>query len=246
MFDFLITHNHTENPTALGILITVLCSFLLASLIAMTYLWTTSDVDRSNNLLQSMVLVAIVSAMVMQAIGDSLARGLGMLGALAIIRFRTKLDNPRNMAFVFGALANGIACGVYGFTIAFIGTFSFCLAAIVLKLSRLGIKETHVGQLVYRSKMNFSHDEEIHTFLKKNCRHLKLISEQYLNLSKTKTIKGASASDVKKVRTEIYKQRKFKFSVSNADAVDKIAVYLDKIEGIKNVSLKLGEQNDKL
>jgi len=42
-----------------------------------------------------MVLIAIVAAMVMQAIGDSLARGLGMLGALVIIGFRTKLDNTK-------------------------------------------------------------------------------------------------------------------------------------------------------
>jgi len=88
-----MTHNYTENPSTFGILVTVMSSFFWSSLIAMVYQWTTPTILKSYNFLQSMVLIAIVAAIVMQAIGDSLARRLGMLGALAIIRFRTKLDN---------------------------------------------------------------------------------------------------------------------------------------------------------
>jgi len=90
-----MTHNYTENTSTFGILITVKSSFILSSLIAMVYQWTTPKILKSYNFLQSIVLIAIVAAMIMQAIGNSLARGLGMLGALAIIRFRTKLDNTK-------------------------------------------------------------------------------------------------------------------------------------------------------
>ncbi len=137
MFEFLLTHHNTENPTALTILITVLCSFFLASLLVLTYELTTKGIHRPVHFLQSMALISIVAATVMQAIGDSIARGLGMLGALAIIRFRTVLNDPRNMAFMFAALATGIACGVFGFTIAFIGTIGFCVAAVLLRFSPL-------------------------------------------------------------------------------------------------------------
>jgi len=90
-----MTHNYTENPSTFGMLITVMSSFFLSSLIAIVYQYTTPTILKSNNILQSMVLIAIVAAMVMQAIGDSLARGLGMLGTLVIIGFRTKLDNTK-------------------------------------------------------------------------------------------------------------------------------------------------------
>jgi uncharacterized membrane protein YhiD involved in acid resistance len=83
----------------------------------------------------------------MQAIGDSVARGLGMLGALAIIRFRTNLDNPINMTFMFASLAVGISCGVFGFTIAFVGTFVFCSAAFILKLSPVLFNKELIGNL---------------------------------------------------------------------------------------------------
>ena len=111
MVDFFSIQNSTENPTFLLILYTVLFSFLLSSLIAFTYEKTSRQVARPDNYIQALVLIAIVAATVMQAIGDSLARGLGMLGALSIIRFRTTLRNPRNIVFMFGSLAAGIACG---------------------------------------------------------------------------------------------------------------------------------------
>ena len=40
-----------------------------------------------------------------------LARGLGILGTLAIIRFRTPIRDPRDMIFLFACLGVGIACG---------------------------------------------------------------------------------------------------------------------------------------
>ena len=118
MLEFLTIQNNPDHPSFTSILIAILCSFFLSSLIVFTYQITTRDISRPAHLLQSMSLIAIVAATVMQAIGDSLARGLGMLGALAIIRFRTVLNDPRNMAFMFASIAAGIACGVFGFTIA--------------------------------------------------------------------------------------------------------------------------------
>jgi uncharacterized membrane protein YhiD involved in acid resistance len=71
----------------------------------------------------------------MMAIGDSLARGLGVFGAMAIIRFRTRIDDPRDVLFLFAALSTGLAIGVYGFTISFVGSILFCLVAALLHFS---------------------------------------------------------------------------------------------------------------
>ena len=149
MLDHLSIQGSTENPTFVMILLTVLLSFLLSSLIAFTYEKTSRDVVTPLIYLQALVLVAIVAATVMQAIGDSLARGLGMLGALAIIRFRTNIRNPRNMVFTFASLAAGISCGVYGFVIGITGTIGFCLAAFILKFSPMSRKGNSIGILKF-------------------------------------------------------------------------------------------------
>jgi uncharacterized membrane protein YhiD involved in acid resistance len=150
MFDFSTIQYNTENPTFVTILLTIICSFVLSSLIAFTYEKTSRDVASPSNYIQALVLIAIVAAMVMQAIGDSLARGLGMLGALAIIRFRTTLRSPRNIVFMFASIATGIACGISGFVIAFVGTVSFCIVAVILRFTSFSQANNLIGKLTFQ------------------------------------------------------------------------------------------------
>jgi len=135
ILDQLSIESSSEFPELTTILVSVSLSFVLSSIIAWTYEKTTPDSLMPREFLQVLVLVAIITATVMQAIGDSLARGLGMMGALSMVRFRTTLRTPRNMIFLFASLAVGIAVGVYGYTIGIVGSLMFCLAAFILRYS---------------------------------------------------------------------------------------------------------------
>ncbi len=133
MFDFSLLQANADNPTLMSVVYAMLFSFLLSVVVAFTYEKTSRDLFVPGNFIQAMILGSMAAATVMLAIGDSLARGLGMIGALAIIHFRTNLRDPRNIIFMFSALAIGIACGVHGYNIAFIGTVAFCTVAFLLK-----------------------------------------------------------------------------------------------------------------
>jgi len=124
-----------EYPDLINIIYSFVWAFLLASIIAITHRLTFTGEHYPKNFFQALVLGAIVTTMVMMAIGDSLARGLGVFGAMAIIRFRTRIEDPRDVLFLFAALSTGLAIGVYGFTISFAGTILFCLAAFLLHVS---------------------------------------------------------------------------------------------------------------
>ncbi|MBK6546458.1 MAG: DUF4956 domain-containing protein [Saprospiraceae bacterium] len=137
MFDFSLTNINTDNPSPLSVLYALLLSFFLSSLIAFTYEKTTGHNQSPGHFIQSMILGSIIAAIVAQAVGDSIGRGLGMLGVLAMIRFRTNINQPRNMIFIFAALASGIACGVFAFNIALYGCVLFCVLAFLLDLSPL-------------------------------------------------------------------------------------------------------------
>ncbi len=169
MFEYLQLQNSSEQPTSLGILIAVLSSFFLSSLVVFTYEMTHKKVAKPAYFLQSLALISIVACTVMHAIGDSVARGLGMLGALAIIRFRTNLDNPINMTFMFASLAIGISCGVFGFTIAFIGTVVFCCAAFILRYSPIAFKNELTGNLRLRIPLHSVADTMMDKILDKHC-----------------------------------------------------------------------------
>jgi hypothetical protein len=124
-----------EYPQLVNITYAFVWAFVLAGIVASTHRLTFTGDHYPTNFFQALVLGAVVTTMVMMAIGDSLARGLGVFGAMAIIRFRTRIDDPRDVLFLFAALSTGLAIGVYGFTISFVGTVLFCLVATLLHFS---------------------------------------------------------------------------------------------------------------
>lgn len=124
-----------EYPALVNVVYCFVWAFVLSSIIAVTHRLTFTGEYYPKNFFQSLILGSIVTAMVMMAIGDSLARGLGVFGAMAIIRFRTRIDDPRDVLFLFAALSTGLAVGVYGFTVSFAGTILFCTIAVLLHFS---------------------------------------------------------------------------------------------------------------
>lgn len=126
-------------------LMSFLMAFLLSSLIALMYERTFQGLSYSRGLVQSMILGSIVSCMLMIAIGDNIARGIGIVGSLAIIRFRTNLRDPRDLVFLFASLGVGVASGVQSYITAIIGAIMFCLVVVVLYISPFGSRRKHDG-----------------------------------------------------------------------------------------------------
>ena len=141
--------SYYDFPKLTTAIYSLLLAFSLSTLIAFTYQHTFRGMKFSRNFFQAMILSSMVAAILMMAIGDSLARGLGILGALAIIRFRNRIRNPKNIIFIFSAISVGIACGVQGYTIAVAGAFIFCMIAILLYYSPYGRTETLEGSLAF-------------------------------------------------------------------------------------------------
>ena len=179
MLDISSLQYNAENPNLITVIYTVCSALGLGILISFTYSNTTSEVNRHNHFLQALVLVTIVAATIIQAIGDSVARGLGMLGALSIIRFRTTVRDPRNIVFIFSAIAAGIACGVFGFLIALVGTVAFCMTAFLLKYTLPSAESALKGNIDIELKaQNNVSISELNKILKQNTSAYSLISQR--------------------------------------------------------------------
>jgi len=124
-----------------------LLAFILANAIAAVYRWTYRGLSYSRSFIQTLVLAAVVASIMIMAIGNNIARGLGILGTLAIIRFRTPIRDPRDIIFLFAAIAIGIASGASVFLVAIVGTICFCLAALYLHWSPFGTRRQYEGLL---------------------------------------------------------------------------------------------------
>ncbi len=239
MLDYLSLESSTEFPAFYTIFYTVLVSFTLSSIVAFTHYKTSRNIVAPIEFLQSLILVSIVSATVMQAIGDSLARGLGMLGALAIIRYRVTLKTPRNMVFTFAALAAGIACGVYAFVIALTGTIGFCIVAFALRFSPLSKPNALLGTLKFVLPL----DEDIlqvESVVKKYCNNFRKIKFQIAKNKKTQVEKLEGEGLQETMNTE---QMSFDYEVSFKDMNEIKRMHLA-MANIQSISqLKLSFEN---
>ncbi len=81
----------------------------------------------------TLVLLAVLIAMVTQVIGDSVARAFSLVGALSIVRFRTVVRDTQDTAFVIFAVVVGMACGASDPRVAVIGIVVVSAAAFVMK-----------------------------------------------------------------------------------------------------------------
>jgi anti-anti-sigma factor len=81
---------------------------------------------------QAQVLLCVSGALMMVIIGSSVARAFGIAGAASIIRFRTPVEDPKDITVLFLLMGLGMATGVGGFALAGMGTAFLCLSLAVL------------------------------------------------------------------------------------------------------------------
>ena len=132
LFDFLVLPSlGTLGTHALRLL----CAFVLSVFIVNIYQLTHTKIPQKS-FTDTLIILCMLISVVMVIIGDSIARAFSLVGALSIIRFRTAIQDPRDIGFVFYALAVGMAVGVGNPSIAILATF---LIGIII----LGIHNWH-------------------------------------------------------------------------------------------------------
>ncbi len=145
-------------------------SFLLATLFAAVYQFTFRGFTYSRSYIHTMVLGSMVTCMLIMAVGNNLARGMGILGTLAIIRFRTPVRDPRDAMFLFACLGVGIACGAGMPLVAVIGTLLICAAALLLHWAPFASRRDYEGLLRFTMPARDAQAEQtVQDILKRFC-----------------------------------------------------------------------------
>ena len=136
----------------LSVLGTLLLTFVLTFIYAFVYQRTFNGFSYSRTYVQSLILGSIVCCGLVMAVGDSMARGLGVMGTLTIIRFRTLIRDPRDAMFLFACLATGIACGSGMITIAVAMTIIFNGVVFLLHIAPFASRRNYEGMLRFTTK----------------------------------------------------------------------------------------------
>lgn len=157
-------------------LLSILVAYLLGQGIGAVYAWSYRGLSYSRSFVLSLVLAGVVAAMVMLAIGNSLARGIGIVGTLALVRFRTNLRDPLDMLFVFASFGAGIAAGAGSYSTAVVGTFAFLVIVRVLTWSGFGTQRSYDGVVRLKLPHDAEAEQRLEATLRSLCRRFTLIT----------------------------------------------------------------------
>ena len=211
------------NPES--ILLSLLLAFILGQVIAWVYYATHSGLSYSRSFVQALIIITVVVAMVMEVIGNNIVTAVGLMGALALIRFRNIIKDTRDIAFIFCALVIGMATGSQLHGTAIIGTTVLSLIVIYLYVTSFGTHEPHNGFL--RFNLRGGHIDPKHPIpgiLKRFCGNFTLISSQESGF-------GSPVVDYA-----------YQLMIRNSAKNELMLSELKKVEGIENVSLTMQEQ----
>ena len=131
---------------------TLIVTALLALYIFAIYRLVTRKVFYSKNFNISLAVMSLITAAIILAMQSNLVISLGMVGALSIVRFRTAIKDPLDLAFLFWSISIGIICGAGLYEIALVTSVG--VTVFILVLDMLPVGKAPMMLVVNSSEMN--------------------------------------------------------------------------------------------
>jgi len=156
--------------------VSLLLAFGLGQAVAGVYMATFRGLSYSRTTVHGMAMGSIITCMMMLAVGNSIAAGIGVAGGLSAVRFRTTMRDPRDIIFVFAALGVGMATGVQAYGVAIAGTVVFSGGAMLLHFTGYGSRRQPDGLLRFIAPAKPEAEEAIAKILRSHCRTFSLVT----------------------------------------------------------------------
>ena len=124
-FSDIFKSNFIDNVTSVSILdmvIAIILAFGLGMFIFLVYKKTYSGVMYSASFGTTLVALTMITTVVILAVTSNVVLSLGMVGALSIVRFRTAIKEPLDIAFLFWSISVGIVLAAGMIPLAVIGS----------------------------------------------------------------------------------------------------------------------------
>lgn len=161
----LASSSGVDGLSLLVVAFNIVLAFILSYFIAVLYKLTHRGLSYSQSFTVTLVLLSGIAAAAIMVIGNSLARAFGLAGALTIIRFRTVIKDPKDIAFVFWSLVVGLACGTKVYTVAFISTIIVAIMIFLMSKTNFGSIRKHDYILRFYHDTSIGNSDDIQQIL---------------------------------------------------------------------------------
>ena len=157
-FNDIFKSSFLENVSSISVLdmlLTIVLSFGIGMFIFLIYKKTYRGVLYSAGFGTTLIAMTMITSVVILAVTSNVVLSLGMVGALSIVRFRTAIKDPLDIAFLFWSIGAGIILAAGMIPLAIIG--SVCIGLILLVFVNHK-SNTHPYMVVLRCE---NHDAEV-------------------------------------------------------------------------------------
>lgn len=133
-FNDIFKSSFLENSTSFSIVDTAIAlglALIIGFFIFIVYQKTFNGVMYSANFAVSLVAMTLITTLIILAVTSNVVLSLGMVGALSIVRFRSAIKEPLDIAFIFWSISVGIVLGAGLIPLAVIGSIVIGLFLII-------------------------------------------------------------------------------------------------------------------
>ncbi|MCF8261124.1 MAG: DUF4956 domain-containing protein [Melioribacteraceae bacterium] len=199
-------------------------AFICGLIISYFYRKSYNGGGYTKSFVNSLIVLAMITAVVIMVIGNNLARAFGLVGAMSIIRFRTAVKETLDIIFIFFALSIGMAAGVGFHQLAILATITIGGVLVILSRTNLisPIKKEQLLQFNFNTKSPVSEKE-----------YIKIINSY---ASKYKLINAKSLGDTDLIEISYFIQlRKEKIE-------EGLITELKNLEGVSGINIFFDEE----
>ena len=147
-----------------AVLVCLLCTAVISLYVFGLYKVMHRNTFYNFNFNLSLLMLSLITAAIILTIQSSVVVSLGMVGALSIVRFRTAIKDPMDLAYLFWSISIGIICGA---GLAIIAVIMSVGATVILVIFQKTYKESHMTVLVVNANKNV--EAEVNELLKEHC-----------------------------------------------------------------------------
>ena len=158
-FNDIFKSSFLENINGVSLLdmaVALVLSFALGMFIFLVYKKTFSGVMYSSSFGVTLIALTMITTLVILAVTSNVVLSLGMVGALSIVRFRTAIKEPLDIAFLFWAIAGGIVLAAGLIPLAIVG--SVVIGVVLLVFVN---KKSHVNPYIVVLRCNGQKSEQV-------------------------------------------------------------------------------------
>ncbi len=212
-FNDIFKSSFLENVSSVSLLdmgISLALAFCLGLFIFMVYKKTFNGVMYSSSFGVTLIALTMITTVVILAVTSNVVLSLGMVGALSIVRFRTAIKEPLDIAFLFWSIAVGIV-----------------LAAGMIPLAAIGSVVIGVILLVFVNKKSHVHPYIL--VLECDCQESENKAKEFLSQHVTRSVVKSKTAQAGKVELNL----EVRLKEDNTDFV----TALSRIQGVRSAVL---------